>query len=206
MSKTRRREAIDGYLFIAPWLIGFFLWVAGPMVASVLLSLTEWNLFGSPTWVAFDNFRTLLRDPLVKISLWNTAFYTFLQVPLNLAMALAAALLLNQRIRFREIRDGLSQTFIVGERATKNDYYSTWVGVFPEAEHAPARVVGVSHTPPNADSDHPHNFSSHHPLGANFLSGDGSVRMVSDAIGEEVYHALCTRAAKDSVGDFLADY
>jgi len=71
------------------------------MVASALLSLTEWDLFGSPAWVALDNFSTMFRDPLVGISLWNTAFYTFLQVPLNLAMALAAALLLNQRIRFR---------------------------------------------------------------------------------------------------------
>lgn len=66
----------------------------------------------------------------------------------------------NQRIRFREITDGLSRTFLVGERATLNDYYSTWVGVFPGAEHSPARVVGVAHTPPNFDSDYPHNFSS----------------------------------------------
>lgn len=110
----------------------------------------------------------------------------------------------NQRIRFREITDGLSRTFLVGERATLNDYYSTWVGVFPGAEHSPARVVGVAHTPPNFDSDYPHNFSSRHPLGANFLAGDGSVRMVSDAIDEHVYHALCA-AAKDGVGGFDLD-
>lgn len=100
-SRLVRREAIDGYLFIAPWLIGFLVWVAGPMIASAVLSLTEWDLFGTPAWVALKNFRMILRDPLVGISLWNTAFYTFLHVPLNLVMALGAALLLNQQIRFR---------------------------------------------------------------------------------------------------------
>jgi prepilin-type N-terminal cleavage/methylation domain-containing protein len=112
----------------------------------------------------------------------------------------------NQRIRFRQIVDGLSRTFVVGERGTKNEYYSTWVGVFPDAEHPPARVVGVAHTAPNSDEDHPHNFSSHHPAGANFLSGDGSVRMISDLIDQAAYHALCTRAKGDRVGSFCDDW
>ena len=132
------------------------------------------------------------------------------------ARALAQAGVITSK-ETKQIVDGLSMTLIVGERATKKHdhdhdphhgkehddesgpkrYYSTWVGVFPDAEHAPARVIGVSHTPPNFDSDHPHNFSSYHPAGANFLLGDGSVRMISDAIPERIYHALCTRAGHD---------
>ena len=47
-----------------------------------------------------------------------------------------------------------------------------------------------------------HNFSSLHPAGTNFLAADGSVRLVAETIAEEVYHALCTRAAGDVVGSY----
>ncbi len=95
------REAVDGYLFIAPWLLGFILWIAGPMIASVLLSLTRWDLFSAPVWVGIKNFAEITENKLVGISLWNSAFYTFISVPLNLTVALATALLLNQRLRFQ---------------------------------------------------------------------------------------------------------
>lgn len=101
MSNLMRREALDGYLFIAPWLFGFILWVAGPMVASIVLSLMRWDLFSPPVWIGLENFKQLFRNPLVGVSLWNTAFYTFLSVPLNLIVALATALLLNQQLRFQ---------------------------------------------------------------------------------------------------------
>lgn len=107
----------------------------------------------------------------------------------------------NSRLSFRDIRDGLSQTFIVGERGVKEQqFYSTWVGVFPTAEHSPARVVGVAASPPNSASDEPHNFSSHHPAGTHFLLGDGSVRLISEYIETNAYHALCTRNGGEIVG------
>jgi multiple sugar transport system permease protein len=99
MSQMRRREAIDGYIFVAPWLIGFVLLTAGPMIASIVLAMMSWDLFSDPVWVGFENFQNLFKDPLVRISLWNTAFYTFLSVPLNLMVSLGMALLLDQRIR-----------------------------------------------------------------------------------------------------------
>lgn len=98
-----RREAIDGYLFISPWLIGFVLWVAGPMLAAVALSLMQWDLFSPPRWVGLANFQRLFQDNLVGISLWNTAYYTFLNVPLRLLIALGTALLLNQQLRFQSV-------------------------------------------------------------------------------------------------------
>lgn len=100
-SPLLRREALDAYLFISPWLIGFFLWVAGPMIASIAFSLIRWDLLGPPSWVGLSNYRTLFTNPLVRISLWNTAFYTFLSVPLGLLVALATAMLLNQRLHFQ---------------------------------------------------------------------------------------------------------
>lgn len=98
-SRMALREAIDGYLFISPWVIGFLLFVAGPMIASLVLSLMSWDLFSAPRWIGIGNYQQLARDPLVRISLWNTAFFTFLSVPINLTVALATALLLNQQIR-----------------------------------------------------------------------------------------------------------
>ena len=110
----------------------------------------------------------------------------------------------NHSVRFREIHDGLSRTFIVGERSSKLAP-STWLGVVPGGEHAPARVVGVATYPPNSREDHFHNFSSYHYKGVHFLLGDGSGRLVSDSIDVSVYHALCTRAAGDRVESLFAD-
>jgi multiple sugar transport system permease protein len=101
--KARRREAIDGYLFIAPWLIGFVFLVSGPMIASLLLSFMSWDLFSPPQWVGLENFKRLFSDPLVWISLYNTAFFTFISVPLNLIVALGAALLLNTSIKGQSV-------------------------------------------------------------------------------------------------------
>jgi multiple sugar transport system permease protein len=103
MPRHRVREAIDGYLFIAPWLIGFVFLVSGPMVASLLMSFTEWDLLSPPRWIGVANFQQLFSDPLVGKSLYNTAFFTFFSVPLNLAAALGAALLLNLRVRGRSV-------------------------------------------------------------------------------------------------------
>lgn len=99
----RRREIFDAYLFLSPWLIGFLLLVAGPMLGSIALTMMRWDLIGEPAWVGLANFRRVLRDPLVRVSLWNTAFYTFISVPLTLAVSLGTALLLNQRLRFQSV-------------------------------------------------------------------------------------------------------
>lgn len=103
MARTRtalqRREAIDGYLFIAPWLIGFVVFVSGPMIASLAISFMSWDLLNPPEWTGMGNYRRLAEDPLVVKSLSNTAFYTFLSVPINLCVALLAALLLNAQVK-----------------------------------------------------------------------------------------------------------
>ncbi|HLG50367.1 MAG TPA: sugar ABC transporter permease [Chloroflexota bacterium] len=94
-----RREAVDGFLFIAPWLLGFVLWVAGPMLFSLILIFMNWSLLTPPSFAGLENFRTLLSDELIPVSLYNTAYYTFIFVPLHVLLALLAALALNLRIR-----------------------------------------------------------------------------------------------------------
>jgi len=100
--------------------------------------------------------------------------------------------------RFADISDGLSNTYIVGERSSEISA-STWLGVLAGGDHAPGRVVGVAVTPPNSGEKAFCNFSSRHPAGTNFLAGDGSVKLAPETINMAVYHALCTRDAGDLV-------
>jgi len=101
-------------------------------------------------------------------------------------------------IRFAEITDGLSNTLMVGERASRFGN-STWLGVVPGADEAFARVLGVADHPPNAAGGHLDDFSSEHPAGTNILLGDGSVRLIAETIDLQVYRALATRAGGETV-------
>jgi multiple sugar transport system permease protein len=98
-SRVARKEQRAGYLFAAPWLIGTVLFVVGPIVASVLLSATNWNLISSPRWVGLENYRDMLGDHNFTQSIRVTLFYTALAVPLGQVAGLALAVLLNQRVR-----------------------------------------------------------------------------------------------------------
>jgi multiple sugar transport system permease protein len=90
-----RHEALMGYLVISPWIVGFALFTAFPMVYSLRLAGMNWELLGKPHWVGLQNLTTMLHDDLFWTSLWNTTFYTVLVVPLLLVTALSVALLLN---------------------------------------------------------------------------------------------------------------
>ena len=104
IAQPRRRirwgNHLVGYAFLAPWLIGFLVFVAGPMLASAALAFTDYNVITPPRFVGLANFEKLTEDPRFYISLYNTAYYTFLGVPAQLAVAMVLALLLNSRLRF----------------------------------------------------------------------------------------------------------
>ncbi len=110
------------------------------------------------------------------------------------------AMVFQRSFRFADIADGLSSTYVVGERSSEISP-STWVGVLAGGSHGPGRVVGVAVTPPNSAQKAFANFSSRHPAGTNFLAGDGSVRLTPETVDMRVYHALCTRATGDLVVD-----
>lgn len=98
-SAQRFRDARDGYIFILPWLLGFIIWTAGPMVASVVIAFTDWRIVTVPHFVGFANFVALFHDPRIKLALFNTTFYVVLGVPTHILIALMAALMLNLRLR-----------------------------------------------------------------------------------------------------------
>ena len=95
-----RQEALWFYIFVSPWLIGFGLWVAGPMLASFYLSFTSYQITEPPNFVGLGNYERLFNDPLFWQSLRVTAYFTFLSVPLSVACAVVVAMLLNQPIPF----------------------------------------------------------------------------------------------------------
>ena len=99
----RRREALDGYLFAAPFLIGFVLWIAFPMLYSIWLVFQSWDLLTPPQFVGLGNIGQLIDDQATGIVLSNTAFYTFIGVPVRLALAFVLALALNVNIRGRDV-------------------------------------------------------------------------------------------------------
>lgn len=102
-SRLLWREYLDGYLFIAPWLVGFIAFVAGPMVFSLVMIFTHWDILNPPTFIGFGNFSTLVRDPLFWITLYNTVFVTVISVPLYTLFALLLAILADIPTRWRPI-------------------------------------------------------------------------------------------------------
>lgn len=94
--KYNRREALAGYLFISPWIIGFLLFMLGAMVYSLVISFSHYNLATDVARPAgFANYEGLFQDPKVALSLANTLFYAIMAVPLEILVALCLALLLN---------------------------------------------------------------------------------------------------------------
>ena len=96
---VRRRELFEGYLCVLPWIIGFTCFTAGPMLASIVLSLMSYDVLSPPKWIGLANFEKLFVDQQFYKSLYNTAYLSFLAVPLQQLVALMFALLLNQKLR-----------------------------------------------------------------------------------------------------------
>ena len=96
--RLARREAVIGYIFISPWLIGFAVFLAGPILASLGLSFTHYKPGQMPTWVGISNYVRMFSDELFYLSLRVTSTYTLISVPLGLVAALGLAMLLNQKL------------------------------------------------------------------------------------------------------------
>jgi multiple sugar transport system permease protein len=97
--RRQRQEAALAYLFLLPTLIGLLFLTLGPVVAGFLVSFTNWNILLPPQWVGLTNYEALATLDLPRKVLGNTLYYTLINVPLNMAVALGAALMLNQRLR-----------------------------------------------------------------------------------------------------------
>jgi multiple sugar transport system permease protein len=92
-------EAIEGWLLVAPIALGLLIFSLGPILASLYLSLTSWDLFGAPEWVGLQNYSRLLGDELFLKAMRNTLYYTVLAVPIGTLLALSVAMALNRKLK-----------------------------------------------------------------------------------------------------------
>lgn len=93
----RARETFWFYLFASPWIIGFFVFNLGPMLTSLYLSLTNYSVLMPTQFVGLYNYQEMLKDKSMGLSIYNTAYYAALAVPLGISVALILALLLNSK-------------------------------------------------------------------------------------------------------------
>jgi multiple sugar transport system permease protein len=93
-SGVKERDTWAAYAFLSPWLFGFVVLTAGPMVASFILSLTDYDIISSTQYVGWDNYSQLIHDPKVSLAIKNTLFYTALSVPATMIVALGLAMML----------------------------------------------------------------------------------------------------------------
>jgi multiple sugar transport system permease protein len=92
-----RREAVWGFVFVAPWIIGFLLFLVGPLIASFVISLTDFNLVRPEAvkFVGLNNYAQMAGDPLVIQGLVVTARFAIIAIPVTMIASLATALLVN---------------------------------------------------------------------------------------------------------------
>jgi multiple sugar transport system permease protein len=96
----RKREALWFYLLVFPWVFGFITLTLGPMIYSLFLSLTNWDLFTPPQFVGLDNFiRLFTRDKIFWKTVFNTLYYAFISVPLGMLFSLFISYFLNRPIK-----------------------------------------------------------------------------------------------------------
>ena len=102
-SPHARSQALWGYLLVAPMMLGFTVFFLIALAASLVLSLTDWDVLTRPQWVGLDNYVRLFRDEAFLTAMRNTVGLTIPNVVFRLAIALGLALALNSRIRFRAL-------------------------------------------------------------------------------------------------------
>ncbi|MFD6140584.1 carbohydrate ABC transporter permease [Promicromonospora sp. NPDC060271] len=96
---SERGDGRAAAVFLLPWFAGLILIVAGPLLASLYLSFTDYNLFSDPVFAGLENYRALFQDPRLAQSLGVTFTYVFVSVPLQLAAALGLAMVLDKGVR-----------------------------------------------------------------------------------------------------------
>jgi multiple sugar transport system permease protein len=98
LAGMRRRKALLAYLFLAPTILGILTFTAGPVIASFALSFFEWDVFSAPAFVGMDNFSRLVSNPQTLTAFSNTARFVLGAVTLELILALALALGVQQKM------------------------------------------------------------------------------------------------------------
>lgn len=97
--KKRWRQWVTGYSMILPNFIGFFIFMLIPIIATIGLGFTEWDLVNDPRWVGLDNYKHLFKDRIFWLSFKKTIWFTLINVPVQSFLALLIAVLLNRKLK-----------------------------------------------------------------------------------------------------------
>jgi multiple sugar transport system permease protein len=98
-AKFMQREKWYGYLFILPMVIGYALFLLGPIIAAFTMSFTDWSLIKKEQFIGLGNYnKAFTKDPVFWSTVWNSLYFTLVFVPLNIVLTLALALLLKDKI------------------------------------------------------------------------------------------------------------
>jgi multiple sugar transport system permease protein len=147
-STSAKQEAIAGYVFILPWLLGFVGLTLGPMLASLWLSFTKYNLLSPPQWIGVQNFIQLFSDARFLHSIRITLLYVGVSVPLKLGFALLLAVLLNRGLRGLTIYRALF--YVPSLLGSSVAIAILWRQVFGDGGLVNAALKGIGwHTPPS---------------------------------------------------------
>ena len=94
--RSLRTDGPAGYFFLSPWILGMLLLTLGPMLASLYLSFTDYNLFTAPEWVGLQNYVDMFADQRWRQSVLVTLTYVVISAPLKLAVAQITAMYAGQ--------------------------------------------------------------------------------------------------------------
>jgi len=97
--KIMHTKTASFYMFVSVWVVGFLLFTVGPMIFSVYISFTKWEVVTDAQWTGLDNYKMLFKDSLFYKSLSVTFYYTIVSVPLQVILSFAIALLMNLKLR-----------------------------------------------------------------------------------------------------------
>ena len=95
------KKKIIPYLLVSPYIIHFFVFIAFPVVFSIVLTFHNWNIISPMEYIGLGNFVRLFNDQFFFRSIWNTLVFLIIHIPLQIVAALAIAQVLNQKIKFR---------------------------------------------------------------------------------------------------------
>lgn len=139
-----RRQNI-AYLFLAPWLLGLLGVMIGPMLYSLYLSFTSYDLLSSPHWIGLQNFTNLIHDPQYIQSVKVTSLFVVVSVPLVLVVSLTLALFLNRGLRL--LRFYRTLFYLPSLLGTSVAIAVLWLKVFgqPGLLNDTLALFGISH-------------------------------------------------------------
>ncbi len=98
-AKKRKKKISSGYFFIAPWYIAYLVFAVVPIGMSIYMSFMDWPVIGEPTFVGLDNFKNIFRDPKFIESLWVTARFAIVSIPLGMVASFTVALIMSSKTR-----------------------------------------------------------------------------------------------------------